>query len=291
MIKIEDVSITFGSKKVLDQLSLTMQEGEIIGLVAPNGTGKSTLLNVIMNYVPAASGKITVDHFQYTSIKNEQQIHRLVTMMPDQNDLYNYLSGVDHLKIYQKMWHESSLPIEEVIQALHMEHYIQQKVGSYSLGMRQRLCFAMQIVANTKYMLMDELMNGLDPTNVELISTLLVQKKQEGKAILIASHLLENLAQYADRVFFLKNGTFVHEMTQTQPKEKIIKFKAALTTTDFEETLNILPNGTNYFNVHSEAAQAKIMSLLKENNIEEFSVTHLNLADYYSLYFEQGNNL
>lgn len=212
MIQIEDIIIQFGDRKVLNNISATFNDGEIIGLVAPNGTGKSTLLNVLMNYLPPTSGKVIIgESLEYTSKSREALIRKHITMMADQSDLYPHLSGIDHLKIYADMWKETSIDPSKVVERLKMGHYVNNKTGTYSLGMKQRLCFAMQMVANTKYMLMDEVMNGLDPDNVELISKLLEEKKREGKVILIASHLLENLEKYADRILFLNDGHFVYE--------------------------------------------------------------------------------
>lgn len=212
MIQIEDIIVQFGDRKVLNNISATFNDGEIIGLVAPNGTGKSTLLNVLMNYLPPTSGKVIIgESLEYTSKSREALIRKHITMMADQSDLYPHLSGIDHLKIYADMWKETSIDPSKVVERLKMGHYVNNKTRTYSLGMKQRLCFAMQMVANTKYMLMDEVMNGLDPDNVELISKLLEEKKREGKVILIASHLLENLEKYADRILFLNNGHFVYE--------------------------------------------------------------------------------
>lgn len=212
MIQIEDIIVQFGDRKVLNNISATFNDGEIIGLVAPNGTGKSTLLNVLMNYLPPTSGKVIIgESLEYTSKSREALIKKHITMMADQSDLYPHLSGIDHLKIYADMWKETSIDPSKVVERLKMGHYVNNKTRTYSLGMKQRLCFAMQMVANTKYMLMDEVMNGLDPDNVELISKLLEEKKREGKVILIASHLLENLEKYADRILFLNNGHFVYE--------------------------------------------------------------------------------
>ena len=202
----------------------------MIGLVAPNGTGKSTLMNVIMNYVRPSAGKVVFqDNLQYTSKKNEVKIHQHISMMPDQSDLYNHLSGRAHMKMYALMWKSDPKLIDETIEALNMSSYVDKKTGTYSLGMRQRLCFAMQIVSNTDVMLMDEVMNGLDPNHVEMISQMLVRKKQEGKIIIIASHLLENLEKYADRIFLMKDGLLLdvneiapgfqtHEMTSVRVK-------------------------------------------------------------------------
>ncbi|MGO2696404.1 ABC transporter ATP-binding protein [Bavariicoccus seileri] len=234
MIELVNISITFGKKVVLDHLSESFKPGEIIGLVAPNGTGKSTLMSIMMNYIKPDEGQVVFkEGLQYTSPQKTAKIHEMITMMPSQHDLYNHLSGLDHLKLYHHIWSKTSLPIDEVVAALQMEDYVSQKVGGYSLGMRQRLGFAMQIVANTPIMLMDEVMNGLDPDNVSLLSTLLVKKRAEGKLIIIASHLLENLEQYANKVFFLKDGKVIYRKNYDTPDQSealFIKFRLPLDT-------------------------------------------------------------
>lgn len=207
-------------------------------------------------------------------------------MMPDQSDLYGFLTGYEHLKMYSQMWSKTSISIDSVVKQLQMAQYVHQKVGKYSLGMRQRLCFAMQIVANTPYMLMDEVMNGLDPTNISLLSMILEQKRCEGKAIIIASHLLENLELYANRVFFLKEGRIIKEYQQDAPKQRVVKFK----NTDFEfkhHSVYHLPNEISYFEVNTSEELEKYISLLTSNGITDFSVGIIDLSDLYAYYFEE----
>ena len=181
MLHIENVSVDFSGKIVLKNINETFKPGEMIGLVAPNGTGKSTLMNVIMNYVKPTEGKVRYgDQLIYSSKSNEVKLHQKISMMADQSDLYNHLSGRAHMKMYSLMWGSNPKLIDETIAALNMGHYVDKKTGTYSLGMRQRLCFAMQIVSDTEIMLMDEVMNGLDPNHVEMISKILVQKRQRG---------------------------------------------------------------------------------------------------------------
>ncbi|MGX7014382.1 ABC transporter ATP-binding protein [Vagococcus silagei] len=286
MISVENLSVQFDGKKVLNQISFQVKTGEIIGLVAPNGTGKSTLLNALMNYINPHHGIIEINQLRYQTSQSEKKIHELITMMPDQSDLYGFLTGYEHLKMYSQMWSKTSISIDGVVNQLQMAHYVHQKVGKYSLGMRQRLCFAMQIVANTPYMLMDEVMNGLDPTNISLLSTILEQKRCEGKAIMIASHLLENLELYANRVFFLKEGQIIKEYQQDAPKQRVVKFK----NTDFEfkhHSVYHLPNEISYFEVNTSEELEKYISLLTSNGITDFSVGIIDLSDLYAYYFEE----
>ncbi|MCM3388809.1 ABC transporter ATP-binding protein [Ureibacillus chungkukjangi] len=299
MIELKNIGVNFSGRDILKEISITFQPGEIIGLVAPNGTGKSTLMNVIMNYLRPNSGKVIFNNgLEYTSKKNEVKIHQLVSMMPDQSDLYNHLSGRQHLKIYCSMWNSNPELIDSTIKALGMESYVNKKTGTYSLGMRQRLCFAMQIVSDTQIMLMDEVMNGLDPTQVEIISQVLVKKKAEGKTIIIASHLLENLEKYADRIFFVKNGSLdlIEDIYQDlgvngnmviRVKEGTEQLKEKLAKAFPELKIQLLASGVTLIDFpKNEAGRLEsISTFLSDNNKPEFSVGKMTLGDLYSKYY------
>ena len=101
MIDIQNITVQFGTRTVLNDIAIKFNQGEMIGLVAPNGTGKSTLMNVIMNYLVPTSGKVQFRNgLSYSSKTNEVKIHQFVSMMPDQSDLYNHLGGREHLLLY-----------------------------------------------------------------------------------------------------------------------------------------------------------------------------------------------
>lgn len=299
MIELKNVGVRFSGRDILKDISVMFHPGEIIGLVAPNGTGKSTLMNVIMNYINPNKGKVILnDTLEYTNKKNEVKIHQLVSMMPDQSDLYDQISGKEHLKIFSSMWKSDATLIESTIKELGMDSYINKRTGTYSLGMRQRLCFAMQIVSNTQVMLMDEVMNGLDPTHVELISQILVKKKSEGKTIIVASHLLENLEKYADRIYFMKNGQLM--LISEELKEREITTVRVIGITDdlkerfsnkFTETnVLTLPNGITLIDVRGYDSKklAHIVEFLKVNQVTEFSFGKVTLNDLYSMHYQEG---
>ncbi|MFJ5770454.1 ATP-binding cassette domain-containing protein [Psychrobacillus sp. NPDC093180] len=299
MIELKNIGVRFSERDILKDISVMFHPGEIIGLVAPNGTGKSTLMNVIMNYVNPNKGKVILnDRLEYTNKKNEVKIHQLVSMMPDQSDLYDQISGTEHLKIFSSMWKSDATLIESTIKELGMDSYVNKRTGTYSLGMRQRLCFAMQIVSNTQVMLMDEVMNGLDPTHVELISQILVKKKSEGKTIIVASHLLENLEKYADRIYFMIDGQLM--LINDGLKEREITTVRVIGMTDdlkekfsneFTETnVQTLPNGIVLIDVRGYDSKklGDIVEFLKVNQVTEFSFGKVTLNDLYSMHYQEG---
>ncbi len=302
MIELKDIGVRFSGRDVLKDISIKFKPGEIIGLVAPNGTGKSTLMNVMMNYVSPQKGQVIFNgKLGYTSKKNEVKIHQLISMMPDQSDLYNYLSGREHLKIYCSMWNSDKQLIDQTIAALDMGSYINKKTGTYSLGMRQRLCFAMQIVSDTQMMLMDEVMNGLDPTQVEIISRILLKKKAEGKTIIVASHLLENLEKYADRIFFFKNGELdlvsdlspgfeQKELTTVRVPTLPQNVREGLVARYSDKNVQTLPNGVTLIDIQgfNQESLAGIAAFLNEHAVTEFTFGKVTLNDLYSMYYQKG---
>ena len=202
MLEVHIQNFSYGKKEILNQIDLELPSSQIIGLVAPNGVGKSTLIQILSGHLRNNGISVCYQGKNYTTDTLFMRQH--IVKMPDQSELYDELNGIEHLNFYASMWKVACGTVQTVIEQLKMEDYIHQKVGGYSLGMRQRLCFALVLVTKADYMLVDEVMNGLDPDNVELISKVLRQLRDEGKTIVIASHLLNNLDSIADKIYFMK---------------------------------------------------------------------------------------
>ena len=293
MIELKNISVAFKDKVVLNNLSLTASKGEIIGLAAPNGTGKTTLFNVMANFLKPTTGEVTFnDKYGFNTEKDKLYIHKHMATFPDQDDLFDELSGVDHLKLYGNMWKGSTKHLPGIIEKLKMGDYVKRKVGTYSLGMRQRLCFAMMAAADTPVMLMDEVMNGLDFSNVALISEYLLDMKQEDKLIFVSSHLLENLDLYADRVLFLKEGKIVQQQMLNEKDESYIKI--VINTDEYEQLRYALPDDHMYIANRllcipladmSIPEQIKWIERLLVFNDEEMTIGALGTVEYYEKHY------
>lgn len=227
MLDIHAVQLDYKDKPgVLAGVDLQADGGQLIGLVAPNGTGKTSLMNVILNRLHPSAGQVTINGKTYHNPQLTRQIHRDICAFPQQEDLYPDLSGRDHLQFYANCWANPGRSVAEVITALELGDYVDRPTGSYSLGMKQRLCFAMVVASNAPIMLLDEVMNGLDPINVALLSDVIHQLRAEGKLIIMVSHLLNNLETLADRVIFLKAGRFVQDIDMHVQRPEYLKFTA-----------------------------------------------------------------
>lgn len=216
MLEVLINSFSYGNQEVLKSIDMRINNGQIIGLVAPNGMGKTTLIRIISGHLRGESVSVSYQGKSYQN--NTMFMRKNIVMMAEQSDLYDELTGLEHLKFYGDMWNISNEEIFKIIRQLKMEKFVNQRVSNYSLGMRQRLCFALVVVTGADYMLVDEVMNGLDPDNVELVSQVLKGLKENGKTVIIASHLLHNLDSIADTIYFLRNKRIVMEYS---PKKEM----------------------------------------------------------------------
>lgn len=288
MLELKNIKLSFGNHIVLDNLNYSFQSGKIYGLVAPNGTGKSTLMNVILNNLKPQNGYIAYDNLQYKNEKTIVRLHKKNCAFPDQSDLFPFMTGKDHLKLYANLWKNNPESIEKIISTLKMESYVSRKVETYSLGMKQRLCFAMVVAANTPVMLLDEVMNGLDQQNVQLISQVLLDLRSQNKLIIMASHLLQNLQQYADQVLFLKDGKIIEDFNNKAETERYLEFKSSALLTDILNNVEVqtLPNKTSLIaidNINQETFN-QITNYLIKNNIS-FSVTKMSLENLFNKFY------
>lgn len=220
-LQLTNVSFSYGNNKILNNINVSIYEPSIIGIVAPNGTGKSTLLSIIDGTLSNFQGTVILHNLDFNK-KNRHLIQRDIIRMPEQSELFPELTGMEHLKLYAALWKTES-KIDSVVKQLDMTGYVHKKVKAYSLGMIQRLAFAMCLVTDAKLYLLDEVMNFLDPSNVQLVSQLLLDLAKEGKLILIVSHRLENLESIADSILFLQNKTIILEYFPQDSKMELLE--------------------------------------------------------------------
>ena len=291
MLEVHIQNFSYGKKEILNQIDLELPSSQIIGLVAPNGVGKSTLIQILSGHLRNNGISVSYQGKNYTTDTLFMRQH--IVKMPDQSELYDELNGIEHLNFYASMWKVASGTVQTVVEQLKMEDYIHHKVGEYSLGMRQRLCFALVLVTKADYMLVDEVMNGLDPDNVELISKVLRQLRDEGKTIVMASHLLNNLDSIADKIYFIKEKRIALEYSPQAEgmdtlqltfvsKERFEKF-----VEEFQSEVEMMNSEERQLSIHltpGEYSEEKWKWILED--IHQFSEIKIGVKSCYALYKE-----
>lgn len=305
-LTVKNLTIAYGKRTVLENISFTIDKGTIIGLVAPNGTGKTTLFNAVMRFIPVKEGEVYLNEKQYTEKEADVlALHKQITFFPNQDDLYENFTGTEHIQMYAKVWSGKELAVEDIIDQLQMRDYVGRPVRTYSLGMRQRLCFAMMVAANTPVMFMDEVMNGLDPENVSLVSDILIELRKSGKIIIVASHLLDNLDEYADKVFFLKDKKLFRINDHHERKPDFYKVVCSKEQVRRLDQTMLLPEETIHLgnsvlcipvDALTEEEQIVLFRQIRSLKNTELKVGPLGTSEYYShIYgleihsFDRGN--
>lgn len=207
MIELKDVVKKFKQDTILDHVNLELYDNRIYGFVGRNGSGKSILFKLISGYMRPDSGTITVEGKKLG--KNCDFPESLGVLIESPGFLW-YESGLSNLRFLAKI--QKNITDEEVKEAIHMvglDPNSKKHVGKYSLGMKQRLGIAQAVMEQPNILILDEPMNGLDDAGVDLIRTLLLNYKKEGRVILLASHNKEDIDLLCDEVYHMNGGNVV----------------------------------------------------------------------------------
>ena len=193
------------NKIIVENISFSINKGDIVGLLGPNGAGKTTIIKLILGLIKISEGTVFINGYNIETdfVKAIDKVGAIV----ESPDLYMYLSGYDNLKITANNYKNiSKNRILEVAKIVGLENRIKDKVSTYSLGMRQRLGIAQAIMEDPDILILDEPMNGLDNEGVEDVRTILTGLKEKGKTVIIASHNKEDIDILCDKVWNLEHG-------------------------------------------------------------------------------------
>jgi len=219
LLKIDSLTKVIKKKKILDDISLTVNSGEIVGFLGPNGAGKTTTIKMIMGLFSITSGHITV--CGYDIEKDYEKAMKNVGGIVENPDLYKRLTARQNLEYFASMYDgDTKSQIDEVIELVKMAGRVDDKVKTYSLGMRQRVGLAQALLHRPKLLVLDEPTNGLDPIGIkELRDLLKYLSKNADVGVFVSSHLLSEMELMCDRIYIIDNGVGIGEKTLEQVKD------------------------------------------------------------------------
>lgn len=205
VLEIKNISKVMNNKKIIDNLSFTINKGEIFGFLGPNGAGKTTTIKMITGLIKIDSGEIIINGFNVK--KDFEKAMSCVGGIIESPDMYGYMSGLDNLKLYARMHDNISKErINEVVKLVKLENRINDKVKRYSLGMRQRLGVAQALLHNPNLLILDEPTNGLDPMGIKELRETLRELTKKGTSVVVSSHLLSEMQLMCDRFCIIDEG-------------------------------------------------------------------------------------
>ena len=209
-----------GRKILVKEVDISIGKGEIVGLLGPNGAGKTTIIRMLTGLISRNAGTVKINSNDLDG--NFEGCMEDVGAIIENPEFYKYLSGWENLKQFARMSRKTITDeeIKKVVERVRLTESIQNKVKTYSLGMRQRLGIAQAIIHHPSLLILDEPLNGVDPKGMHDFRQLMREIVQDGTSILISSHLLSEMELLADKIIIIEEGKLTHIEDLTKADEK-----------------------------------------------------------------------
>jgi ABC-2 type transport system ATP-binding protein len=208
VIEVDSLTKRFGRTVAVDGLSFAVSRGSIVGFLGPNGSGKTTTVRMLLGLTAPTSGRATVEGRPYAVLPDPVGG---VGAMLDAAQFHPGRTGRDHLRVFAAAAGVPGPRVESLLRLVDLEEAAGRRVRSYSLGMRQRLGLATALLGDPRILILDEPANGLDPQGIRWLRDFLRARRDEGRTVLVSSHVLSEVAQIVDHVVVVNRGRLVIE--------------------------------------------------------------------------------
>ncbi len=271
MIEVKNVTKKYGSFVAVDDISFTINDGEVVGFLGPNGAGKSTTMNMITGYIEQTEGNIIVDGFD--TIKKSKKAKKEIGYMPEGVPLYTDLTVKEFVtymaelrKVERKAKKEK---VQKVLKETGLDQMQNKLIKNLSRGQKQRVSLAGTLVADPKILILDEPTVGLDPKQITEIRSLI---KNLGKkhTVILSSHILSEVSQICDRVIIINKGKIVAIDTPENLEKKVSDNNVVYVTVEDKEN--------KVENIKEKISGIKEIKLIKENEdkTKQYEITGEN---------------
>jgi len=299
ILQIQELSKSFRKRVAVDHLSFSVQSGEVFGFLGPNGAGKSTTIRMILSLIKPEHGDINIFGKSVRSLRNKA-LHGVGALIEDA-DFYENITAQRNLEILARLQNISSKRIDEVLELVELSDRAQDKVKSYSHGMKQRLGIAQALLNEPKLLILDEPTTGLDPRGMKEIRELVRQLSGEGITIFLSSHLLHEVEQVCTSLAIINRGKLIKSGSLDE-----LFYKTDLFTTEFhvsplEKAKQVLSNQSQVEEVIVADSSLKVKAptdqlgllnrTLVENGVEVTAIIpRASLEDYFLSLTESGES-
>ena len=294
-IEVKNISKMYGAQKALDNISFSVNKGEIVGFLGPNGAGKSTLMKILTTYITADEGSASVNNYDVSDAN--QEVQKIVGYLPEHNPLYLDLYVREYLAFNADVYKVSKNIIQEVIELTGLTPESHKKIGQLSKGYRQRVGLATALLHNPEVLILDEPTTGLDPNQLVEIRDL-IKNIGKDKTVFLSTHIMQEVEAICDRVIIINNGKIVTDkkldklMSDEQEQVIEVEFDKAVS----EELLNTLPNFKSAKKitdsvweitfVSSEDMRSKLFDFANENELKTLQI-HLKSKNLEAIFREK----
>jgi len=221
MIIVEQLTKSFGPKLAVDNISFSVEKGEVLGFLGPNGAGKSTSMRLITGYLPPSAGKVSVCGFDV--VEEPLKSRRKIGYLPENAPIYSDMSVFGFLRFCAELrglfGEARNKAIERVVQLCFLQPVLEQSVDTLSKGYRHRTCLAQAIIHDPEVLILDEPTDGLDPNQKHEVRTL-IRRMGKDKAIIFSTHILEEVESACTRAIIIDRGRIVANGTPDELKAR-----------------------------------------------------------------------
>lgn len=292
ILEVSNISKTIKSKKIIKNISFSINKGDVFGFIGRNGSGKTTTIRMILGLIKPTGGTIRINNYDiqkdfYNAMKSASGIVEVPTF-------YGYLTGFENLKQKSMLFNKKITEKElyEIVDLIGLKNQIHNKVSNYSLGMKQRLAIGLSLIGDPELIILDEPINGLDPQGIIEIRNLIKYLSQEkSKAILISSHILSELEQVITKGIIINEGEMIIDLEEHLNRDNASYKNYHLAFDDSKSNVTIqaafqelkivefdIKNNNIQFSLNNSARLQELLLFLLENKI-----------DILQLYEEQRN--
>ena len=280
-IEIKNLTKVYGKNRGIQDINISVKEGEIYGFIGPNGAGKSTTIKTLLNFIYSTSGEALI--FGMDSVKESEKIKEYIGYVPSEVRYYDDVKVKDIIKYAQSFYPKSNKEyVDRICNELEL-----------SLGNKKKVAIAQSLINNPKLLILDEPTNGLDPLMQKKLFNILIEEKEKGNTVFLSSHNLVEVQNLCDRVCVIKEGKIV-DIIEIEKSKTELKLKVTLSSSDITDdiVLNLSDkildkNGKLYTFIYSK----NIDSLVKElanYKIDELLIEKENLEDAFLNYYENN---
>ncbi len=290
IIETKNLTKTYNKNRGIDNINISVNEGEIYGFIGPNGAGKSTTIKTLLNFIYPTSGSGTI--FGLDIVKDSSKIKENIGYVPSEVKYYDSVKVKGIMKYAQSFYpNVSDEDLSKI--CIDLELDMEKKMGELSLGNKKKVAIAQALIQNPKLLILDEPTNGLDPLMQKKLFNILVEEKKKGNTVFLSSHNLNEVQNLCDRVAVIKEGKIV-DVIELEKATKTLGLKITLVSKDINEEI-ILNIGGKILNKSKENNSFIFLyykdtnSLIKElskYNVEELLIEKENLEDTFLNYYE-----
>lgn len=276
MIRINDVSKSYGGKQAVQSLALNVEPGEVFAFIGANGAGKTTTIKMLVGLLRPDTGTITVGG--HDVLQAAREASSIVGYVPDQPFVYDKLTGREFLEFVGRMYglddNRLAANLERQVETFELSEFLDRLSETYSHGMKQRLVFAAAMIHEPQVIVLDEPMVGLDPHSMRVVKDLLQTESRRGTAIFISTHTLPLAEEIADRIGVIKSGQLqfvgtLNDMRQASQREGQSLEQMFLALTRSSNTSNVLSDAKAPTSLqHARAEQRTDLSPLESSPLE-----------------------